>query len=287
MHRPCFIISHRYYRNYQSYILYYIENIQTFYENSLIILVDNNSKYLDDIKKQLNPEIIVLVNDTECKFEIGAYKVAINYIVSNNLLNDYDYYVFTQDNFIIKNKYDFNILDKNNTFAAALDIFKLSNNEFYQNQIVMNVLKSINLEKKIDNLTLCWCNSFVLNKTKVIDYLNIVKDIIIVNRNQSEASERYLSGVLYYLNNHIMTSINNINSSKKYDCWNIDLINDSFPGIYFVKRVQQKNERIIDHETIIDNKRMTNNQIINNKRTNDKSLFSRNIFSSIIFHKNN
>lgn len=276
MHRPCFIISHRYYRNYPSYILHYIENIQKFYENSIIILVDNNSKYLDDIKIQLKPDIIVLVNDTECKFEIGAYKVGINYIISNNLLNDYDYYVFTQDNFIIKNKYDFDILDKNNTFAAALDIFKVSNNEFYQNQIVMNILKSINLEKKIDDLTLCWCNSFVLNKTKVIDYLNIVKDIVIINRNQSEASERYLSGVLYYLNNHIMSSINKIDSNKKYDCWKVNLY-DSFPGIYFVKKIQQKNERTIDHETIIDKE----------KRTIDKSLFSRNILSTIIYHKNN
>jgi hypothetical protein len=282
MHRPCFIIAHRYYQNYPSYILHYIENIQKFYENSIIILVDNNSKYLHDIKRQLNPDIIVLVNDTECKFEIGAYKVGINYILSNNLLNDFDYYVFTQDNFIIKNKYEFDILDKNNTFAAALDIFKVSNNDFYQNQIVMNVLKSINLEKKIDDLTLCWCNSFILNKTKIIDYLNIVKDIIIVNRSQSEASERYLSGILYYLNNHIMTSINNIGSSEKYDCWSVDLLNDSFPGIYFVKKVQQKNERTIDHEII--DKRIIDKRTVD-KRTSHKSFFSRNTFSSIIFHK--
>lgn len=251
MYKPCFIISHRYYRNYPSYIKYYIENIQKFYENSLIILVDNNSKYLDDIKRQLNTDIIILVNNTECKFEIGAYKVGINYILSNNLLNDYDYYVFTQDNFIIKNKYDFDILKKNNTFAAALDGFKMNNNEFYQNEIVMNVLKKINLEKRIDELTLCWCHSFVLNNTKVIEYLNMVKDIVIVNRIQSEASERYLSGILYYLNNHFMSYINN-NNSDKYDCWTVDLINDSFPeesfpGLYFIKRVQQKNERTIDN----------------------------------------
>jgi hypothetical protein len=37
--------------------------------------------------------------------------------------------------------------------------------------------------------------------------VNIVKDIIIVNRSQSEASERYLSGILYYLNNHIFHSL--------------------------------------------------------------------------------
>lgn len=148
---------------------------------------------------------------------------------------------------------------------------------FIKIKLVMNVLKNINLENKIDDLTLCWCSSFILNKIKVIDYLNIVKDIVIVNRHESEASERYLSGILYYLNNHIMTSINNIDSSKKYDCWKVNLY-DSFPGIYFVKRVQQKNERTIDHETIIDNKE---------KRTIDESLFSRNILSTIIYHKNN
>jgi hypothetical protein len=34
-----------------------------------------------------------------------------------------------------------------------------------------------------------------------------------------------------------MTSINNIGSSEKYDCWSVDLLNNSFPEIYFVKKV--------------------------------------------------
>jgi hypothetical protein len=81
-----------------------------------------------------------------------------------------------------------------------------------------------------------------------------------------------------------MTSINNIGSSEKYDCWSVDLLNDSFPEIYFVKKVQQKNERTIDHERIIEHERIIDKRIID-KRTSHKSFFSRNTFSSIIFHK--
>jgi hypothetical protein len=250
MSNLCFIISHRYYRNYPSYIKYYIDNINNFYENSLIIIVDNNSKYLDDIKTLLNnyTNIIILVNNTECKFEIGAYKVGINYIINNNLLENYDYYIFTQDNFILKNKFDFNILINNNTKACALNTFT-KYKEAYYNEITLNILRKINLENRIDELTLCWCNSFILNKSVVIDFLNITKDIIITSRyNGSVHSERYLSGILYYLNNYIMTSIDGDIEfhNLKYDCWTVNLIEDNIPERFFIKKVQQKTENTID-----------------------------------------
>ena len=55
MNKVCFIISHFYNRNYTSYIKYYIDNIQYFYNDSLIIIVDNNSKYIADINILFNP----------------------------------------------------------------------------------------------------------------------------------------------------------------------------------------------------------------------------------------
>lgn len=249
MNNLCFIISHRYYRNYQSYIKYYVDNINIFYKNSLILIIDNNSKYLDDIKTLLNnyTNVIILVNNTECKFEIGAYKVGINYIINNNLLENYDYYIFTQDNFILKNKFDFNILLNNNTKACALNTFTKGKEEYY-NEITLNILRKINLENRIDELTLCWCCSFILNKSIVIDFLNITKDIIITYRTESCFSERYLSGILYYLNNYIMTSIDGDIElhNLKYNCWTVNLIEDNIPERFFVKKVQQKNEHTLD-----------------------------------------
>lgn len=252
MHRPCFIVSHRYYRNYPSYLIHYIQNINEFYENSLIILVDNNSKYLNDIVKEIEINIlnksnlIILVNNSDCKFEIGAYKIGINYIISNNLLEIYDYYVFTQDNFILKNKYDFNILNTNNTVACPLYTYNVGNDNCFQSEISQTVLKNINLENRINELSLCWCQSFILNHTKIIDFLNIVKDIVITTRYESECSERFLCGILYYLNNYILTSIDGeSNTSFLEHCLHVDLINDK-TSKHFVKRLQQKNEFTLD-----------------------------------------
>ena len=119
---PCFVIAHRYVRGYISYIEHYIDNITKFYENALIIVVDNNSPYKDDVldKFKNKNNIILLDNNIEHKFEQGAYLVGVNYILENNLLNKYDYYVFTQDTYILKNKYNFDILIDNDVFACPI-----------------------------------------------------------------------------------------------------------------------------------------------------------------------
>jgi hypothetical protein len=97
-------------------------------------------------------------------------------------------------------------------------------------------------------LTLCWCCSFILNKLKVTDFLNVTKDIIITNRIESSCSERYLSGILYYLNDYIMDSIDGDIElhNLKYDCWNVNLIEDNISERFFVKKVQQKTENTAD-----------------------------------------
>ena len=70
----------------------------------IILIVDNNSPYLEDIenilKKYINLKIII--NNSKCKFEIGAYNEGIRYIQNNNLLNNYEYFIFSQDNFVLK-----------------------------------------------------------------------------------------------------------------------------------------------------------------------------------------
>jgi hypothetical protein len=80
----CFIISCKYNRNYITYIKYYVDNIIKYYTNYLIIIIDNNSIYIDELIKLFNflnyKNIVILTNNIECKFEIGAYKMGIIYL---------------------------------------------------------------------------------------------------------------------------------------------------------------------------------------------------------------
>ena len=245
--KPCFIIAHRYYRNYESYIQYYVDNIQKFYTNSFIIIVDNNSKHIDDIKNKLAnySNLVILSNDTPCKFEIGAYNVGINYLKDNNLIDKYDFCIFTQDNFILNNKYDFNILHNDGVKGCALVI---GDNRLHYEHIHTYdspyILRKLGLEHNIDKIRLCWCNSFILHSSKILDFLNITKDIVITIRLQSESSERYLAAILYVLNNNKDHGLYDI-YSLEYDCWNVDLKNNNYKTC-FIKKVQQKNERTID-----------------------------------------
>ena len=247
-YKIAFIISHRYYRNYKSYIQYYVNNIQRCYSNSFIIIVDNNSTYINDIKLQLEnyKNLVILSNNTECKFEIGAYKVGINYLIDNNLIEQYDFYTFTQDNFILKNKYDFNNLYINNITACTVNSWiRAPMCSFFQRNETKYILHKLNLENSIDKLSLCWCNTFILHKSKIIDFLNITKEIIITKRVESECSERYLSGILYRLNNDKIYDIDGDIDKLNYDYWKVDSIND-IVNHYFVKKVQRKNENTKD-----------------------------------------
>ena len=52
-YKVCFIIALKYIRGYVSFIDYYVDNIKLFYPNSLIVIVDNNSKYIEDVYEKL------------------------------------------------------------------------------------------------------------------------------------------------------------------------------------------------------------------------------------------
>jgi hypothetical protein len=250
----CFIIACKYYRNYKSYIKYYVDNIKKFYENSYIILVDNNSLYIKDIIDTLKDykNIEIIINNSECKFEIGAYNEGIRYIQNNSFLKEYDYFVFSQDTFILNNKYDFNELYNNNIFACSFNHFNNiphdSNLNIYD-PICIKILQKINIYDKLNEFNLCWCCSFILHSSKINDYYNIVKDEIITTRHGgSTQSERYLSGIMYYLNNNNYVSICGDMSSPQvlgYDCWNVNIENNDLSN-YFIKTVQQKSENTVD-----------------------------------------
>lgn len=247
-YKVSFIIAHKYFRGWESYLNYYINNIFEYYESPLVIVVDNNSKYKNDIFENLDRknEIILLDNDIESKFEMGAYQVGLRYIVKNNLENEYDYVVLTQDNFILNKKLDFNDLIQKNIHACPI-------NSYYQdgeNSVISHlVLNNLGMNDNLDKVTFCWGCSFIIGKKNINKMYEISKKIKIVVRAESCASERYLARILWELNdfrNHdIDGDIRILNN--KYDCWTVNPYDRNINS-FFIKKVQQKNENTVDKE---------------------------------------
>ena len=97
----------------------------------------------------------------------------------------------------------------------------------------------------LPHMNLCWCSSFILHQSRVMTFYEITFDLVLTNRLDSEAGERYLSAILYKLNNDVVDSIDGEIVPCElltYDCWKVDLIYDEVPDRFFVKSVQQKTE---------------------------------------------
>jgi hypothetical protein len=236
----CFIIACKVYKNYQSYIPKYIDNINLYYPGAKIILVDNNSVYKEfyEILKNIYPDVIILENTSESKFEVGAYKFATEYIINNNL--HYDYYICTQDTFILVNKYNFNELVTNNIKAASLGHFY-----FHRSSgLHIRVLSLLGIYDPNEEFLCCWCSSWVCDHKSLLDINIMLKNIIPTTRYESMESERYMGKILKILNNNVSYSIEKGVEGNNYDCHSIDLTSEDAKktGNYFIKRAQQKNE---------------------------------------------
>jgi len=244
-YKVIFIIAQKYVKGYPNFIEYYINNIKTFYpDNSLIIIVDNNSTFLHEIQQLLSgvSNLIILSNTSESKFELGAYKFGIKYIIENNLHLSYQYFVFTQDSYVIKNKFPFETLSIQNVVATPIVRFEDGN---FHEPMVQMVLKKIQMQDI--HHTLCWANSFILHHSVLTEFLSIIYEIVTVNKYDACHCERFLGAILYKLNgcsNHFIDG-NGIWDFRPYDCWTVDLINTP-TTYYFMKKVTNKHEDVKD-----------------------------------------
>ena len=262
-YKVCFIIANKYIKGYVSFVDYYVENINKFYKDSLILIVDNNSVYFDEliekIKKVNNNLTIALTNTSGCKFELGAYKFGMKFLIQNNLLDKYDYYICTQDTYVLTNKFDFNNFIENKTFACPIkcyinDTFNRHSDTF-NTPLVKLILNRLNLQNNINDLRLCWANSFVIHKSKIEEFLHITNDIITINKYHACECERLFGAIIYKLNNYKNTQIedmydyediwNNNMNAKKPKLYTIDVPNIETKNI-FTKKITDKNERTVD-----------------------------------------
>jgi hypothetical protein len=250
MNNICFIIAHKYFRGYTSYLNYYIENIQKLYPEALTIVVDNNSQYKEDVFSSVEGKnkVVLLDNNTDSKFELGAYGVGSKYILDNELEKDYSYFVFIQDTFVLKNKYDFELMKKESCYARPI-------NSMYADgecsNVVTPVMTKLGLNDNWDKVNFCWCSSFVVEKTKIEQLYTYLDQIKVTCRWESCAGERYLARLLWELNEQ--KDCGDIDGScsdlavRHYDTWNVNVFAPATS--YFVKQVQQKNENTVDSNT--------------------------------------
>ena len=240
-----FIIAHKYVRGYESYLKYYISNIFKFYKNALVLVVDNNSNYKDDVFSTIdkNENIIFLDNNIECKFELGGYQVGIKYLIDNNLLEKYHYVICTQDTFILKNKVDFNTLLQQNIIACTINTYI---QDGAHPEICELILTKLNLYNNLDKISFCWCNSFIVHTEKIHQLYSYLKHIVITNKSYSESCERFLARILWELNEYTNYDIDgDLRSNRsKYNEWCVDVY--SHVPSFFVKKIQQKNETTTD-----------------------------------------
>lgn len=244
--KSVFIIAHKYFRGYTSFLSYYVKNILKFHPDSIVLVVDNNSTHKEDILSTLqkHDNVILLDNNIECKFELGAYQVGIKYLIDNDLLDTIEYIFMTQDTFVLKNKLDIPSFRSQTILACPI-------NSYYQdgayNETVTEILTKIGLNDNQDKTTFCWCCSMVVHSSKILQLYSYLTQIVITVRSQSEATERYLARILFELNNHRNHDIDGDirNLAVKYDCWKVDILNDNVSS-FFAKTPQQKTENTSD-----------------------------------------
>jgi hypothetical protein len=223
---------------------YYIQNIQRHYPKALTVVVDNNSQYRDDIFDKLREydNVVLLDNNIDCKFELGAYQVGIKYILDNKLENKYEYLICTQDLYILKNKYDLTNLAKNNIGVAPIVGWK---NDLEIMYIVQPVLEHFNLLNRLEETDLCWCSSFVISSEKVLQLYEYLKQIIITNREGSKAAERYLGRLFLEINNGSKFAIDGEDNTYNvhgyiHDCHSVNIYDKV--DKHFCKISQKKTE---------------------------------------------
>jgi hypothetical protein len=244
-YKVLFLIAQKYVKGYPTFVEYYVNNIRTMYpDNSFIVIVDNNSTFFDEIKERVGERdnCVILSNTGECKFELGAYQIGMKYIIEHDLHVQYDYCVFSQDTFVLKNKFPFETLFRNNVLATPLYLYPVSDIHEYYTPFVQNILRKHDLLQYLPMHTVCWANSFVLHKSVFAEFQRMVEGIVVLIKEEACYCERFFGVMIYRLNGCRHYSIE---KQLLYDFWHADIPNMQTDA-YFVKKVTDKREGVQD-----------------------------------------
>ena len=115
-YKLCFIIAQKYYRNYTTYIKYFVDNIQEFYPGSLCIIIDNNSIHINDIiDKSMTKLYKHLKQFYDEMKEDNEYKICSVYLDNEKTIidNKYDEYQNNENTQKIVQNHLIDLYDKN------------------------------------------------------------------------------------------------------------------------------------------------------------------------------
>jgi hypothetical protein len=146
---------------------------------------------------------------------------------------------------VLKNKYEFNNLMSKNIFACPIKshINDDYNRHYgsYNEPLVQQVLIKLHLENRINELRLCWANSFALHYSKLPIFLNMTINIITKNKHDACDGERFLAGILYTLNNYKNDTIEDIYTEEEIGpLWSIDIPSFNETKYCFTKKITNK-----------------------------------------------
>jgi hypothetical protein len=149
-----------------------VVNIQKLYSNAFIVIVDNQSEYVIDIKNVLSEyeNVVILDNDSNSKYELGGYIYALKWLRTRDLISQFDYFIFSQDTMILIHKYDMNLLKQNNVKACSLVEFDEKNSSqrgHIPEHDKKRFLEPIGLYNELENITLCWGSNFICVQDKI------------------------------------------------------------------------------------------------------------------------
>ena len=102
---------------------------------------------------------------------------------------NYDYYVFTQDTFILENKYDFNKLKYLNVQACSI-VEHLEHFIWYCPMEKLDILQKHNIS--FNNTNICWGCNFVISKNKIFNLYEYIKEHILKTKDHSCLFERIM-----------------------------------------------------------------------------------------------
>jgi hypothetical protein len=138
--------------------------------------------------------IVILTNTSDSKFETGAHSFGLKWLIENDK-NNYDYYVFTQDNFIIENKYDFNKLKYFNIQACSIVEHQEHFAWIYNNK-KKTILNNYNITGEYGHNNICWACSFIIDKNKLCKLYNYIKYASLKEKTDSCIYERILGFII-------------------------------------------------------------------------------------------